>query len=257
MDIHKPKPVHSWREFLTEIGTIICGILIALGLEQAVTAFEWGRRVAETREAVGLELGENLGRMENRLLLEQCVEQRLDALAGIVDRAARTGALPPLAQPLEPPFTSWGNGVWSTAVSGQTASHLPPDELRRYGRFYALLSVIAAAEPQEQSAWTTLFELAGPGRPFDAEDARTYRRAIGQARQFNAIISGFSVREQQLVDARHLQFDHKVFAERTAIYKGRIFECGEPKGVPPTRYGSAPATGFSKSAREYLSPSDK
>ena len=36
MDIHKPKAAHSWREFLIEIGTIICGILIALALEQAV-----------------------------------------------------------------------------------------------------------------------------------------------------------------------------------------------------------------------------
>lgn len=36
MEIHKPKAAHSWREFLVEIGTIVCGILIALGLEQVV-----------------------------------------------------------------------------------------------------------------------------------------------------------------------------------------------------------------------------
>lgn len=257
MDIHKSKPVHSWREFLSEIGTIICGILIALGAEQVVSNLDWNRRVAETREAVGLELGENLGRMENRLQMERCVEQRLDALAGIVDRAAQTGALPPLPEPRAPPFTTWGNGVWSSAVSAQTASHFPADELRRYGRFYSLLAVIAAAEPQEEAVWTTLFELAGPGRPFDAEDARTYRRAIGQARQSNALISGFSVRERQLVDARHLQFDHKVFAERTAPLKGQTFECGEPTGVPPATYGAAPATRFSTVAREHPSPSDK
>ena len=257
MDVHKPKPVHSWREFLTEIGTIICGILIALGLEQAVTAFDWSRRVAETRDAIGLELGENLGKMENRLQLERCVDQRLDALAGIVDRAAQTGALPPLPEPRNPPYTSWGNGVWSSAVSAQTASRFPADELRRYGRFYSLLGSIAAAEPQEEAAWTTLFELAGPGRKFDAEDARTYRRAIGQARQFNSIISAFSVRERQLVDARHLQFDHQVFAERSAWYKGRTFKCGEPTGVPPADYGAAPATEFSTEARAHVSPADK
>jgi hypothetical protein len=34
MDIHSPKAAHSIREFLIEIGTIICGILIALGLER-------------------------------------------------------------------------------------------------------------------------------------------------------------------------------------------------------------------------------
>ena len=35
MEIHRPKAAHSVREFLIEIGTIVCGILIALGLEQA------------------------------------------------------------------------------------------------------------------------------------------------------------------------------------------------------------------------------
>ena len=33
MDIHKPKPVHNWRELLTEIGTIVIGVLIALAAE--------------------------------------------------------------------------------------------------------------------------------------------------------------------------------------------------------------------------------
>jgi hypothetical protein len=40
MDIHKPKPIHNFREFLSEIGVIVCGVLIALILEQAVEAPE-------------------------------------------------------------------------------------------------------------------------------------------------------------------------------------------------------------------------
>ena len=45
MEIHKPKAVHSIREFLIEIGTIICGILIALGLEQALEVSHWGHKI--------------------------------------------------------------------------------------------------------------------------------------------------------------------------------------------------------------------
>lgn len=44
MEIHKPKAAHSWREFLIEIGTIVCGILIALGLEQVIVRVEWSHR---------------------------------------------------------------------------------------------------------------------------------------------------------------------------------------------------------------------
>ena len=36
MEIHKPKPVHSWRELLTELGIVVLGICIAISLEQFV-----------------------------------------------------------------------------------------------------------------------------------------------------------------------------------------------------------------------------
>jgi hypothetical protein len=36
MDIHKPKPVHSWREFFSEISVVVVGIAIALAAEQAI-----------------------------------------------------------------------------------------------------------------------------------------------------------------------------------------------------------------------------
>ena len=60
MEIHKPKAAHSFREFLIEIGTIICGILIALGLEQTVEAVRTAREVAEAREALHREMALDL-----------------------------------------------------------------------------------------------------------------------------------------------------------------------------------------------------
>jgi len=60
MDIHKPKPVHSWREFLSEIAVIVCGILIALAGEQVVEAFHWRHEVEAQREALRSEARDNL-----------------------------------------------------------------------------------------------------------------------------------------------------------------------------------------------------
>ena len=34
MEIHKPKPIHNWRDFLKEVGTIVLGVCVALGAEQ-------------------------------------------------------------------------------------------------------------------------------------------------------------------------------------------------------------------------------
>ena len=253
MEIHKPKAAHSWREFLIEIGTIICGIVIALGLEQVVSNIEWNRKVSETREALALELGENLGKFEVRTQLAQCVDQRLDALAAIVDHAAKSGVIQPLPAPIPPPYFSWGTNIWSSALSSQTASHLPAGQLRGYGRFYQILDRVAVAEPQEEEAWTTLFELAGPGRPFNADDARTYRRAIGHARQLNGIIAGFGVRELQAVDGYHIPYDAKIVEERTKHLKEAYPTCGAPKGEPLASYGAAPAADFVEHARKFPS----
>jgi hypothetical protein len=51
LDVH---PAHhaasSWKEFFIHIATIVLGLLIANGLEQAVEYFHHRREVAEVRE---------------------------------------------------------------------------------------------------------------------------------------------------------------------------------------------------------------
>ena len=244
MDIHKPKPVHSWREFLTEIGTIICGIVIALALEQFVSNVEWDRKVLETRDALGLEVADNLAKLHVRVQLSRFFGQRLDALAVIVDRASKTGSLPPLAAPRSPGNHSWSTGVWNSALSSQTASHFSAAQLRGYSRVYQIIDRISELEPRDEAAWTTLFELAGPGRAFDAQDARTYRTAIGQAREINGLMSGFGARARQAVDGYHIPYDSKLFAEKTMPYLSKTSDCGPPTGTPPTSYGAAPDADF-------------
>src|SRR5258705_11348027 len=56
MEIHKPKPIHTWRELLTEIGVIVIGVAIALAGEQTVEALHWHYRVNDAMEAIRLEL---------------------------------------------------------------------------------------------------------------------------------------------------------------------------------------------------------
>jgi hypothetical protein len=55
MEFHKPKPVRSWRELLTEIGIIMIGVLLALGGEQTVEAIHWQHKVDAAAQAMLLE----------------------------------------------------------------------------------------------------------------------------------------------------------------------------------------------------------
>jgi hypothetical protein len=122
--------------------------------------------------------------------------------------------------------------------------HFSAEQLRGYSRVYQIIDRISELEPKDEAAWTTLFELAGPGRPFDAQDARVYRTAVGQAREINGLMSGFGVREQQAVDGYHVPYDATVLANKGAIPKGLKLYCGPPTGVSPSTYGAAPDTHF-------------
>ena len=95
MHFHLPKPLHGWREFAGEVGVIVLGVVIALGLEQAVESWHWHDRVDHAVAALGFEVAETLGQGQERLNVARCVDRRLDELASIVDDVSRTGRLPP------------------------------------------------------------------------------------------------------------------------------------------------------------------
>ena len=75
MDIHKPKRWHGWPEFVKEIGTIVIGVLIAIGAEQAVEA---GRHRAQVHEMSGKLRAES---QENQGVVAYDVESLKDGLA--------------------------------------------------------------------------------------------------------------------------------------------------------------------------------
>ena len=249
MDIHKPKPWHGLREFLKEYLIIVIGVLTALGAEQFVSYLDWQTKLREAREGLSGEVAEVLGKAEVRVRLAPCINQRLDTMAVIVDEAARTGKLPALPKPVGPPYNSWSSGVWQSALSAQTASHMPADRLRSYTRFYTIISRIDAAGPEEEAVWTTLFGLAGPGRTFGVADAQTFRAAIGQARTFNGLAAGFGVRAHQLVDVHHLPYDTGDYRRRVDAVPTGLAGCATFEGKPPANYGASPVSDFPDFAR--------
>src|SRR5215469_11253023 len=77
MEIHRPKPVHSLREFLSEIVVIVVGILIALALEQLVEALHWWGRVNEAKTAIHKELVLTTVFAEERIAWHACADAYL------------------------------------------------------------------------------------------------------------------------------------------------------------------------------------
>src|SRR5690348_10368141 len=85
MEIHKPKPIHSWREFLKEYAIIVLGVATALAAEQAVEWLHWQGEVKVAREAIRAEIGNNDGLFAIRLADAPCLERQADEAARILD----------------------------------------------------------------------------------------------------------------------------------------------------------------------------
>ncbi len=53
LEVHAPhETIHTWKDFLIHIAAIAVGLLLAIGLEQAVEHIHSRRLLDETREAL-------------------------------------------------------------------------------------------------------------------------------------------------------------------------------------------------------------
>ena len=129
MDIHKPKAAHSLREFAVEIGTIICGILIALGLEQAVEALHRGAEVREAREALRVDIAKHMQLLAMEVREDRCSIRYLPAYRSW----AHGGPRPAVAGRNYSVILS---SVWD--VSRPAVALMPLEERIAFSKFYGL-----------------------------------------------------------------------------------------------------------------------
>jgi hypothetical protein len=132
MDIHKPKhPIHSLREFLAEIFTVTCGIVIALGLESLIVAHDHHLLRESARTAFRVEIAANQARLQT---LVQTAPADEAMIAGLIQygsaRLAHGPATLPAGASTGRTFAFLPNTAWQTALATQAIGQLPFAEVR-------------------------------------------------------------------------------------------------------------------------------
>jgi hypothetical protein len=189
MEIHKPKAAHSAREFLVEIGTIVCGILIALGLEQAIEAWHWHHVVGEEREALRDEIGHLRAAMRGQFELDPCYLGRLADVKEIIrrhDANEPLGIVRPVGRPLFPPTP---RPLWELAVADQSLAHMELSEKRRFTDAYNWMPVYEAITFDERAAWRQL-QVLNYADKLTLQDWSTVREAFEHAAETHQIVAG-------------------------------------------------------------------
>ncbi|MBV9548777.1 MAG: hypothetical protein JO256_03780 [Alphaproteobacteria bacterium] len=239
MEFHKPKPVHSWRELLTEIGVVVIGVCIALAAEQTVEWLHWRAQVAEARTAIANELTSNLVGATLRLRSRGCAQRRLDELALVLDHAAKQGSLPPLGDFGIDWRQTWLTGAWDGVVASQTATHFPDGQMVDIASTYQLLARMDEFSRQEVEGWSVLYSMVGPGRRLDPASEAGLRAALGQVRTYSNVLDSMSTLLIERFATLPLSLDgenRKQLAGAQSRPLSDIFIC-RPIGTPPAAYG--------------------
>jgi hypothetical protein len=162
MDVHTPKPVHSWREFLVEIGIIVIGVTIALAGEQIVEAIHWHNVVDAQRQILKSVVEDNLGTVKARVVQQGCVDARLAQLKTVFERHAAGKPLQMKGPVGRPQNNSVGDEIWRLAVQSEALNHMPLEERAHFaGAFSNFANLLALREDADRS-WIDLAALDTP-----------------------------------------------------------------------------------------------
>jgi hypothetical protein len=188
MEIHKPKPVHNWREFLSEISVVVVGIVIALAGEQIVETIGHDHQVSIGERALRADYTKFVQNQAEHAAASTCVAKRLAELRAIVDDGARSGVLGTVGPIPQPHEHSWEITTWDSMVASGAASHVPQAQVIRYSQISHWAKDTHATGTQEAEVWSALNSLTGAPRRFsDAEQAKL-RDDIAQAAHFSALM---------------------------------------------------------------------
>lgn len=145
LDIHAPhESIHTWKGFFVHLGTIVIGLLIAIGLEQSVESLHHHRQVREMEVKLRQESTDNLEVVAYDL--KSC-DTRLAAIAANVESLKLLGtqhssaSWSPVALP-STPFFNPDETVWLMMRDGGLLPLVPDLLAENYWKLNAFVSRI-------------------------------------------------------------------------------------------------------------------
>ena len=187
MRFHLPKPLHGWREFVGEVGIIVIGVLIALGAGQLVDNWNWHGNIEAQKKALDEDVASMWYSMSARMVVQSCVDKRLDEL-GIVfrrhDLSLPLGLIAPVGRP-----TVWSasQDALRMATADGSLSHMRLSDKRAYFAIARSFDSFERAAHEERVSWRVLQGLNEPAS-LTATDWSEVRKAYRDALDTNRVM---------------------------------------------------------------------
>lgn len=143
LDVHPIHPsVHTWKDFLIHIVTITIGLLIAIGLEQAVEAVHHQNLRREARESIRREISDNEATLKEDLQSLQRQRTMLERDIQILRQLAaqQKGPIPTLNFDWQ--WSGMDDAAWQTAKETATVALFPAAELHEDNNVYVQQTLV-------------------------------------------------------------------------------------------------------------------
>jgi hypothetical protein len=193
MEIHEPHgPAHSLKEFLMQLLTITCGVLIALGFEGLVQWQHHRHLVGESAANLASEIRENRDTLGRALEQMGTTQGQLRAIMSVVRQLRADRAAKPGDTTLSTAVTTLAATAWSTAAGTGALGFMKYRDVARYTRIYDQQQQFMDVERRFHDAMLEL-ESYGPllqGSYRRVSDAQFIdaERAVGRAQVATQIV---------------------------------------------------------------------
>jgi hypothetical protein len=135
LDAHPPhEPVHTWKSFLIHIATIVIGLLIAMGLEQAVERIHHRHLTREARERLLDEVKTNGETAKRDACAVRMHEKHLRDALQVLERARSHALLPTDHIVTARRWKPLGVAAWKIARDDGAAGYLSAAEQTAFER---------------------------------------------------------------------------------------------------------------------------
>jgi hypothetical protein len=187
MRFQSVKPLNGWRAFAGEVGVIVLGVLIALGLGQLAEDLQWKTKTARGWESVQQELARSAGVFDERRMMAPCLTRRLDELDSILRDARRTGRLPAVGEIGRPGTRPIQDTAYQAIINDETLVHFDRQRQGNLATVYTLVRRYAGPLEDENRTWARLTTMEGPGGPVSDAILADLLTALADARFLTAI----------------------------------------------------------------------
>ncbi len=192
MEIHKPKPAHNLRDFLSEIAVVVLGIVIALTGEQVLHRSEMRAKVRHAEELMRFEFSEDNGpQVYERLAISPCVIKTLSDIRTGVEQNQPRSVMQQFISQFDPPRHSWDSVAFQAASVTNVLSEVPQQRLWRWAFLYSVMPVLDRANEREFLDVARLRALSTVGGPLSDSERTMLLGAVEALLRDNAeIVAG-------------------------------------------------------------------